>query len=999
MIGKTISHYRILGHVGEGGMGVVYVAEDARLGRRVAVKIPHAGKDEKHYRSRFLREARAVSALSHKNIAAVFDYGETPEGQPFIVMELVTGQTLGEILMGTGLSLSRSVEIIQEVSDALAEAHRRGIVHRDVKPSNVIVNERGEVKVLDFGLAKQFEDENGSETGPDAQTLLQTQTRSDVVIGTPLYLSPEQARGARVDGRSDLFALGALLYECVAGRPAFSGANVIEIGAQVLHVDPPPPSQFNSRVPPELDRIVLKALAKKVEERYQTADEMAAELERVRTRLPGSDTTRTRRLATHPDLSRPSALHTISETLRRPRLSPLAFAGALALVLLAVWAAIYSRTPSEYKPPPAALKLYESGAEAMREGAYYKAEQLLEEAVKGADKYALARARHAEALMELDYVDRAENEVMRALPERARLSARDALYLDAIAATVQHELGTAVKFYEEIVRLNPDQPQAHFDLGRAREKNDEIDKAIASYTEVTRRNSAYANAYLRLGVLNARKENVPGAVSNFERAEQLYDESKTAEGRTEVFLQRGRVLSEVGNLAEARRELGQALELSKSTNNRYQQVQTLLQLSPLALAEVKRDDAIKHARSAMELALSNDMYNLVTRSLTTLASTYYSLGDYDKADESFNQALYYARVHKLHIREAVALVNQGQMRVKQNRADDALPLLERARTLFNEKGYRKDADSAVLSIGRLKRQKGDYAGAMQTFQEQLSVARQSGGNTLQVGQLNRECGAVLMAQERFPEAAKYFIESIAIFKSLDNKLLLGYTLLNQSNVLWRMGHYDEAVESLGQVSAIAGNAGGGNKELLARALVTEAWLELSRRRLAEAKVKSEEALKLGGQYPDVVVEAKSVTGLAAALSGTGGRGKALCEEAAQKAEEGKNSSMIANAQLALAEVLLAEGNARGARAAALRARDLIARAGQVESEWRALALAGVASRRAGDAEGARAQLSGAAELLGRLEDVWGAGTMPAYFARPDVQPLRKELGGNLAAGK
>ena len=330
MIGKTISHYRILGHVGEGGMGVVYVAEDARLGRRVAVKIPHAGKDEKHYRSRFLREARAVSALSHKNIAAVYDYGETPEGQPFIVMELVTGQTLGEILMGTGLSLSRSVEIIQEVSDALAEAHRRGIVHRDIKPSNVIVNERGEVKVLDFGLAKQFEDENGSQSGPNAQTLLQTQTRSDVVIGTPLYLSPEQARGARVDGRSDLFALGALLYECVAGRPAFSGANVIEIGAQVLHVDPPPPSQFNSRVPPELDRIILKALAKKVEERYQTADEMAAELERVRTRLPGSDTTRTRRLATHPDLARPSALHTISETLRRPRLSPLAFAARSA---------------------------------------------------------------------------------------------------------------------------------------------------------------------------------------------------------------------------------------------------------------------------------------------------------------------------------------------------------------------------------------------------------------------------------------------------------------------------------------------------------------------------------------------------------------------------------------------------------------------------------------------------------------------------------------------
>ena len=156
MIGQTISHYRILAQIGEGGMGVVYVAEDTRLGRRVAVKIPHTGKDEKQYRARFLRAARAVSALSHKNIAAVYDYGETPEGQPFIVMELVTGQTLGEILLGTGLSLSRSVEITQEVADALAEAHRRNIVHRDIKPSNVSSTSAARSRCSTSCLANQF---------------------------------------------------------------------------------------------------------------------------------------------------------------------------------------------------------------------------------------------------------------------------------------------------------------------------------------------------------------------------------------------------------------------------------------------------------------------------------------------------------------------------------------------------------------------------------------------------------------------------------------------------------------------------------------------------------------------------------------------------------------------------------------------------------------------------------------------------------------------------
>src|ERR1044071_3955396 len=153
MIGRNISRYRILGQVGEGGMGVVYVAEDTLLGRRVAVKIPHAGRDENHYRARFLREARAVSKLRHPNIAAVHDFGETPEGQPFIVMELVSGHTLGDLLAGPGLPIARAVEVAEQVAEALSEAHAQGDVHRDIKPSNAITTKPGEARGLDLGLA------------------------------------------------------------------------------------------------------------------------------------------------------------------------------------------------------------------------------------------------------------------------------------------------------------------------------------------------------------------------------------------------------------------------------------------------------------------------------------------------------------------------------------------------------------------------------------------------------------------------------------------------------------------------------------------------------------------------------------------------------------------------------------------------------------------------------------------------------------------------------
>jgi len=266
-------------------MGSVYLAEDLHLARRVAIKF--LTSTDHHYRARFIREARAVSALNHPNIAMVHDYGETAEGQPFIVMEFVKGKSLSDLL-DEGLTLKRSVEIVSSIAEALGEAHDHGIVHRDIKPSNVLISDRGNVKVLDFGLVKHLTDPSGTGVDLDAQTIYSTQTRSDVIVGTPLYLSPEQATGKAIDGRSDLFALGALLYECLTGQSAFSGGSVLEIGAQIIHVTPPPPSKLNPQVTAALDRITLKALEKKVEARYQSAAEMLTDLQAAATGLAGA---------------------------------------------------------------------------------------------------------------------------------------------------------------------------------------------------------------------------------------------------------------------------------------------------------------------------------------------------------------------------------------------------------------------------------------------------------------------------------------------------------------------------------------------------------------------------------------------------------------------------------------------------------------------------------------------------------------------------------------
>lgn len=335
MIGRTISHYRIVEKLGEGGMGVVYIAEDTVLGRRVAIKTltgTQRGLDQ-HFRNRFLREARAVSALSHPHIAHIYDYGETDEGEPYIVMELIKGTTLAELMVKEKLTISRALEIIEEVAAALGEAHRQGIVHRDIKPSNVAINERGSAKVLDFGLAKQLEAVDSSDA--ERQTLVHTQTRDGVIVGTPAYLSPEQALGTEVDARSDLFSLGSLLYECIAGKPAFGGRTAAEICTKVIRDDPPPPSQLNADVSSNLDRIALKALAKKPEARYQTADEMVLELQATRSEELGMERAVTRVImpasGTHPT----SALATLSDIFRRPRL-PIGYVAA-GLVGLVCW--------------------------------------------------------------------------------------------------------------------------------------------------------------------------------------------------------------------------------------------------------------------------------------------------------------------------------------------------------------------------------------------------------------------------------------------------------------------------------------------------------------------------------------------------------------------------------------------------------------------------------------------------------------------------------------
>ncbi|MGA9352993.1 MAG: serine/threonine-protein kinase, partial [Terriglobales bacterium] len=362
--GKLLSRYKIISMLGAGGMGEVYLAEDTQLRRRVALKmiVPSLIRDERGLR-RFEQEARAASALNHPNILTVYEFGQT-DGVHYIASEFVEGLTLRNKMAVAKLDLSAAIDIAIQIASALAAAHESGIVHRDVKPENVIVRTDGIVKVLDFGIAKlsgTFVDDTLQHS---AATVTSSISEPGMVVGTAKYMSPEQARGLDVDARSDIFSLGSVLYELVTGTQAFPGATSSDVIAEILKSEPAPPLEFAPDLPYEVERIISKALRKERGNRYQSVRDLLIDLQDFKkesefhAKLQGVARSEGAKTGSGSGWRTPSS-QTSGISLRQPRTVPrgklfLGLAAVVAAATIGLIGYLHERKPPT---PPAAARV------------------------------------------------------------------------------------------------------------------------------------------------------------------------------------------------------------------------------------------------------------------------------------------------------------------------------------------------------------------------------------------------------------------------------------------------------------------------------------------------------------------------------------------------------------------------------------------------------------------------------------------------------------------
>jgi tetratricopeptide (TPR) repeat protein len=659
---------------------------------------------------------------------------------------------------------------------------------------------------------------------------------------------------------------------------------------------------------------------------------------------------------------------------------------ALSVVAMFVFAFLASRMWSPAaKPSPDALRWYQEGMNALRDGTYYKASKSLERAVALAPRYAMAHAHLAEAWLELDLTDKARDEMLRAIPPgtRPRLPPEDESYLDAVHLTLTGDYPGAIEKYKEIQKQTPT-PDAYVDLGRAYEKSEDIKDALASYQEAAKRGPQFAAAFLRSGVLYARSQNAAAATTAFDQAETLYRALNNIEGITEVIYQRA-LATTSAHPQEAKALAERAIATAHAAGNTNQEVTAML---TLASAEYWLGDSVdgqKTALQAVDTARKEGLENLTTRGLMQVETASQVKGDAEGAVKYFKESIDNARRFKSVRNEMRSSLALASALIQEDKVDECLKALGPALEFYQKGGYRVYTSQALLILIRAKMELADYAGALQGAQDQLQVAQQLSNRQISFGE--QAVGGALSALDRFPEAAVHYQQSLAVAEEMGDKNGVGYAQKNLAAQYGRLGRYQEASDLL-ERALISSNESGGDRALSAQVHGQLARMALSRFQFDQANREAKQALT---GPPDTArdLEAHAVLAVSAALSGK--KRDAIQESDTALQLSQRATSLQAEAWLASAMVRLGAGEARAALDAASRAQKDFATHSQIESEWRAWAVSALAAKAAGDHTLAKDDSNAAANALAAVAKAWSAEAYKSYLGRPDVQRYRKQL--------
>jgi tetratricopeptide (TPR) repeat protein/tRNA A-37 threonylcarbamoyl transferase component Bud32 len=955
--GQIVSgRYRIIRFLSRGGMGEVYEAEDLELKERVALKtlLPEIAADGRMI-NRFKQEIQLSRKISHRNVCRVFDLARHPADSSsleivfFLTMEFLAGETLADKLEREGrLSPDAALPLLEQMAEALDAAHRAGVIHRDFKPSNVMLvpcPEGLRAVVTDFGLARSFV--------PTGDT---TATQTGTLMGTLDYMAPELLSGGAASISSDIYALGTVAYQMVTGSLPFASGT--PLAGAILRSKAAAPSPRS--LAPDLDAAWEQAILRALE-----ADP-------------------TRRFSRASDFLKAIHGEARSVTVALPAMTRrgVVVAALAAVAIAAGGIAWRAWTHSRNQPSPDAAIFYHQGVDDIHAGAYFAATKALDQAVRIAPRYSLAHARLAEAWVELDVPEKAGREMLLARREdNSGLPDLDRLQIEAVDLTVTREFAAAAGKYEQMRRLTSQEAGLDLDLGRAYEEALQPPKAMESYRRAAEGPSHSPAAWLHLAILYFRASDRAKAEDAFNQAEELYQLSSNLEGLTEVEDQRGIAANSRGQLGEAEVHLRKALETARLAGNIQQELRAKLQLSTNAYISGDNVLAERYSQEALDAAQANQMEGLVIRGVVGLGNAYRRKGDSAGAEKYYREALALARHSSSPHLAAFALSSLASLHDQLKRSEDSVREATEALAFYQPNGYAKESLQCLTMIGRAQRYRGDYIAALDSFQRLLDMAEKIQDRS-QMGLAHESVGGVLLAQERYPEALEQYRKSLELSTDTEH---IGYAGLGCGQTLRLLGRFPEARAALDRVGPIAE----GFPSIRLYLMQYRAEMALSQGLHAEAAAISRRTLASGaGRDPLTVADLKGILGLALLASGDRTEGLRNCEESLAAAAKLNDVAVLLRSRLALLQAWLETGDRAAALGIFHDAEPALA--GHPESRWRALALLARADRK---------YAIPARQALDELARRWGDAAYRTYLTRPDVQKLSRPLLQSISANR